>query len=83
MRNIISVFKITVFYKINIYKDGIKNAFKKLYSPDFQKNLTMLENPFENKNGSKTILDGTLKFLKNKKELKKGFFDLSFDQNKK
>ena len=27
MRNIISVFKITVFYKINIYRDEIKNAF--------------------------------------------------------
>ena len=35
------------------------------------------------KNGIKIMLKATQEYLDNKKELKKGFFDLSFDQNKK
>ncbi|SVE45360.1 uncharacterized protein METZ01_LOCUS498214 [marine metagenome] len=43
--------------------------------------LKTLKNPYESENGPKIILDATLDFLKKKKSLKKGFFDLNLDQN--
>ena len=64
-------------------REGIKLALKNLYSSRFQKDLKHIKNPYEKENGIKIMLKATQKYLDNKKELKKGFFDLSFDQNKK
>ena len=62
-------------------KEGINKAFEELFSSKFQKMLKTLKNPYERENGPKIILDTTLDFLKKKKSLKKGFFDLNLDQN--
>ena len=64
-------------------REGIKLALKNLYSSGFQKDLKHIKNPYEKENGIKIMLKATQEYLDNKKELKKGFFDLSFDQNKK
>lgn len=58
-------------------KDGIAEAFKKLYSSAFRKNLKNLKNPYENQNGLNIILDTTLNYLENQRDLKKKFFDLN------
>jgi GDP/UDP-N,N'-diacetylbacillosamine 2-epimerase (hydrolysing) len=58
-------------------KNGINSAFKKLYSPNFQKILCSLKNPYESQDGSKIILEVTLDYLKTRKDIKKEFFDIS------
>ena len=49
----------------------------KLYSPNFQKILCSLKNPYESQDGSKIILEVTLDYLKTRKDIKKEFFDIS------
>jgi GDP/UDP-N,N'-diacetylbacillosamine 2-epimerase (hydrolysing) len=56
-------------------KESVKNAFKRLYSEDFQKILTTVENPYGVGDTTEKIMD----ILKNHvipKTLKKGFYDL-------
>ena len=56
-------------------KESIKNAFKRLYSEDFQKILTTVENPYGVGDATEKIMD----ILKNHvipKTLKKEFYDL-------
>ena len=56
-------------------KESVQNAFKKLYSEDFQKILTTVENPYGVGDATEKIMD----ILKNHvipKTLKKEFYDL-------
>ena len=58
-------------------KEGINQAFNKLFSTYFQKTLKNLINPYEKYNGPAIMLKETVNFLKNY-ILKKGFFDLKY-----
>ncbi len=59
---------------------SIKEAFKKLFSKDFQLKLNTVENPYGDRNSAKRILT-ILKdiFLSSSIDLKKYFFEIDFD----
>ena len=58
-------------------KASIKNALKKLYSKDFQSNLSEVENPYGDGCASKYIIE-TLKTIKLENILKKEFFKILY-----
>ncbi|TQE84028.1 UDP-N-acetylglucosamine 2-epimerase [Leptospira noguchii] len=58
-------------------KEGIMNALKKLYSSDFQKNLSTTINPYGEGGASDKIVK-ILEELETQEVLKKKFFDLPF-----
>ncbi|MDI7166857.1 UDP-N-acetylglucosamine 2-epimerase [Leptospira santarosai] len=58
-------------------KEGIMNALKKLYSSDFQKNLSTTINPYGEGGASEKIVK-ILEGLEAQEVLKKKFFDLPF-----
>jgi len=60
-------------------KEAIKKAFDKLYSSEFEKKLALVKNPYENEGGSQKSLEIILAFINNKKDTKKGFFDLDYN----
>ncbi len=55
--------------------ESIQNAFRTLYSKDFQNMLLSVENPYGNGNASEKIVD-VLENVTIPKELKKEFYDL-------
>ena len=61
------------------YKQSLKEAFDKLYSKGFQKNLSVVENPYGGGIASQVILK-TLENIDFKNILKKTFYDLDNTQ---